>query len=42
MSKPQQNEIQNEIEQIKREINLLPDKLKKNEKKKNGRNVKMG
>ena len=28
MSNPQQNEIQNEIEQIKREIDLLRDKLK--------------
>ena len=28
----QQNNIQNEIEQIKKEINLLLDRLKKNEK----------
>ena len=28
MSNPQQNEIQNEIEQIKREIDLFRDKLK--------------
>ena len=28
MSNPQQNKIQNEIEQFKREINLLQDKLK--------------
>ena len=39
MSKPQQdeirNEIQNEIEPIKKEINLLQDKLKKNEKRQN-------
>ena len=30
MFNQQQNEIQNEIEQIKREINLLQDKLPKN------------
>ena len=35
MANPQQNEIQNEIGQIKREINLLQDRLKKNEKSKN-------
>ena len=29
----QQNKIQNEIKQIKKEINLLEDKLKKNEKR---------
>ena len=29
----QQNNIQNEIEQIKKEIDLLQDRLKKNEKK---------
>ena len=33
MSKPQQNEIKNEIEQIKTEINLLQDKLKQSKKK---------
>ena len=32
MSKTQQNNIQNEIEQIKKEIDLLQDRLKKNEK----------
>ena len=35
MSNQQQNEIQSEVEQIKREINLLQDKLKQSEKKKN-------
>ena len=30
----QQKEIQNEIERIRKEINLLQDRLKKNEKKK--------
>ena len=29
----QQKEIQNEIEKIRKEINLLQDRLKKNEKK---------
>ena len=33
MSNPQQNEIQYEIEEIKKEINPLQDKLKKNEKR---------
>ena len=33
MSNPQQNKIQNEIEQIKKEINLLQDRLKKKWKK---------
>ena len=33
MSNPQQNEIKNEIEQIKTEINLLQDKLKQSKKK---------
>ena len=32
MLNPQQNKIQNEIEQIKKEINLLQDRLKKKEK----------
>ena len=32
MSISQQNEIQNEIEWVKREINLLQDRLKKNRK----------
>ena len=32
MSNSQQNNIQNEIEQINKEINLLQDRLKKNEK----------
>ena len=32
MSNIQQNKIQNEIEQIKKEIDLLQDRLKKNEK----------
>ena len=32
MSNPQQNKIQNEIKQIKNEINLFEDKLKKNKK----------
>ena len=31
MSNQQQNETQNEIEQIRREIDLLQDRLKKNE-----------
>ena len=35
MSNQQQNEIQSEVEQIKREINLLQDKLKQSEKKTN-------
>ena len=34
MSNSQQNEIKNEIEQIKTEINLLQDKLKQSKKKK--------
>ena len=33
MSNQQQNEIQSEVEQIKREINLQQDKLKQSEKK---------
>ena len=33
MSNPQQNEIKNEVEQIKTEINLLQDKLKQSKKK---------
>ena len=33
MPNPQQNRIQNEIEQIKKVINLLQGRLKKNEKK---------
>ena len=33
MPNPQQNKIQNKTEQIKKEINLLQDILKKNEKK---------
>ena len=32
MQNPPQNNIQNEIEQINKEINLLQDRLKKNEK----------
>ena len=32
MSNTQQNNIQNEIEQIKKEIDLLQDRLEKNEK----------
>ena len=32
MPNPKQNNIQNEIEQISKEINLLQDSLKKNEK----------
>ena len=32
MSNTQQNNIQNEIEQIKKEIDLLQDRLKNNEK----------
>ena len=35
MSDPQQKKIQNEIEQIKKEINLLQGRLKKNEKSQN-------
>ena len=35
MSNPQQNEIQNEIEKIKKEINLLQDKLKQSKKRQN-------
>ena len=35
MANPQQNNIQNEIEQISKEIHLLQDSLKKNEKLKN-------
>ena len=35
MQNPQQNNIQNEIEQIKKEKDLLRDRLKKNEKSKN-------
>ena len=35
MPNPQQNKIQNEIEQIKNEINLLQGRLKKNEKSQN-------
>ena len=31
MSNPQQNEIRNEIEQIKRKINLLQDRLMETE-----------
>ena len=33
MPKPQQNKMQNEIERIRNVINLLQDRLKKNEKK---------
>ena len=33
MSNIHQNKIQNEIEQIKKDINLLQDRLKKNTKK---------
>ena len=33
MLNTQQNNIQNENEQINKEINLLPDRLKKNKKK---------
>ena len=32
MPNPQQNNIQNEIEQIKKEIHLLQNRLKKNKK----------
>ena len=32
MPNPQQNERQNKIEQIKKEINLLQDRLNKNKK----------
>ena len=35
MSNPQQNEIQSEIERVKKEINLLQKRLKKNEKSQN-------
>ena len=35
MSNPQRNEIQHEIELIKREINLLQDNLKKNKETQN-------
>ena len=35
MSNLQQNNIQNEIEQIKKEIDLLQYRLKKNEKSRN-------
>ena len=35
MSNTQQNNIENEIEQIKKEIDLLQDRLKKNEKSQN-------
>ena len=35
MPKPQQNNIQNEVKQISKEIHLLQDGLKKNEKLKN-------
>ena len=35
MPNTQQNNIQNEIEQINKEINLLQDRLKKNEKNQN-------
>ena len=35
MSNSQQNEIQNEIGWVKREINLLQDRLKKNRKGQN-------
>ena len=40
MTNPQQNEIENEIEQFNKDINLLQDKLKKlkNEKKANFKN----
>ena len=34
MFNPQQNKIHNEIEQFKREINLLQDKLKQSKRKK--------
>ena len=34
MSNPQKNKIHNEIEQFKRETNLLQDKLKQSKKKK--------
>ena len=34
MSNPQQNKIHSEIEQFKREINLLQDKLKQSKRKK--------
>ena len=33
MTNPQQNQIQNEIEQFKREINILQDRLKQSKKK---------
>ena len=35
MPNPQENNIKNEIERIKKEINLLQDRLKKNEKSQN-------
>ena len=35
MSNPQQNEIHSEIERVKKEINLLQKRLKKNEKSQN-------
>ena len=35
MPNAQQNDIQNEIEQINKEINLLQERLKKNEKNQN-------
>ena len=35
MPNPKQSNIQNEIEQIKKEIDLLQDRLKKNEKSQN-------
>ena len=35
MPNTQQKNIQNEIEQIKKEIDLLQDRLKKNEKSQN-------
>ena len=34
MSNPQQNKIHSDIEQFKREINLLQDKLKQSKRKK--------
>ena len=34
MSNPQQNKIHSEIEQFKREINLMQDKLKQSKRKK--------
>ena len=35
MSDPKQNEIKNEIKQIKRELNLLQDNLKRSKKPQN-------